>query len=31
LLPEDQFETRRLPARPMRGFGILEPVAVRRH
>jgi adenylate cyclase len=31
LLPEDQFETRRLPARPMRGFGILEPVAVTRH
>ncbi len=31
LLPESQFETRRLPARPMRGFGILEPVAVRRH
>ena len=31
LLPEDQFETRRLPARPMRGFGLLEPVAVRRH
>jgi adenylate cyclase len=31
LLPEDQFETRRLPARPMRGFGVLEPVAVTRH
>lgn len=31
LLPEDQFETRRLPARPVRGFGDLEPVAVRRH
>jgi len=30
-LPEDQFETRRLPARPVRGFGDLEPVAVRRH
>ena len=30
LLPEDQFETRRLPARPVRGFGIVEPVAVRR-
>jgi adenylate cyclase len=29
-LPEDQFETRRLPARPIRGFGIVEPVAVRR-
>lgn len=29
-LPDDQFETRRLPARPVRGFGILEPVAVRR-
>lgn len=31
LLPEDQFETRRLPGRPVRGFGIVEPVAVRRH
>jgi adenylate cyclase len=31
LLPPDQFETRRLPARPVRGFGIVEPVAVRRH
>jgi adenylate cyclase len=31
LLPSDQFETRRLPARPVRGFGLLEPVAVRRH
>jgi adenylate cyclase len=31
LLPADQFETRRLPARPVRGFGLLEPVAVRRH
>jgi len=31
LLPADQFETRRLPARPVRGFGIVEPVAVRRH
>ena len=31
LLPEDQFETRRLPARPVRGFGLIEPVAVRRH
>jgi adenylate cyclase len=30
-LPVDQFETRRLPARPVRGFGIVEPVAVRRH
>jgi adenylate cyclase len=30
-LPDDQFETRRLPARPVRGFGDLEPVAVRRH
>ena len=30
LLPPDQFETRRLPARPMRGFGVVEPVAVRR-
>jgi adenylate cyclase len=31
LLPPDQFETRRLPGRPVRGFGIIEPVAVRRH
>ena len=31
LLPTDQFETRRLPARPVRGFGIVEPVAVRRN
>jgi len=30
LLPADQFETRRLPARPVRGFGLVEPVAVRR-
>ena len=31
LLPEDQFETRRLTERPVRGFGLVEPVAVRRH
>ncbi len=31
LLPGDQFDTRRLPARPVRGFGLVEPVAVRRH
>ncbi len=31
LLPADQFETRLLPARPLRGFGVVEPVAVRRH
>jgi adenylate cyclase len=30
LLPEVEFETRPLPARPVRGFGIVEPVAVRR-
>jgi adenylate cyclase len=30
-LPDDQFETRRLPARPVRGFGIVEPLTVRRH
>ena len=30
MLPPDQFETRRLPGRPVRGFGIVEPVAVRR-
>ena len=31
LLPSDQFETRRLPARPVRGFGLVEPLTVRRH
>jgi adenylate cyclase len=31
LLPPDQFETRRLPARPVRGFGLVEPLTVRRH
>lgn len=31
LLPDADFETRPLPARPVRGFGIVEPVAVRRH
>ncbi len=31
LLPADQFETRRLPARPVRGFGLVVPVAARRH
>ncbi len=31
LLPGGQFESRRLPARPLRGFGVVEPVAVRRH
>ncbi|QIK75573.1 adenylate/guanylate cyclase domain-containing protein [Nocardioides piscis] len=30
LLPSDEFEWRRLPARPVRGFGLVEPVAVRR-
>jgi adenylate cyclase len=30
-LPQDQFEARSLPARPVRGFGVVEPVAVRRH
>jgi len=29
-LPAEEFETRALPARPVRGFGIVEPVAVRR-
>ena len=29
-LPPEMFETRVLPARPVRGFGDLEPVAVRR-
>ncbi|MBS44820.1 MAG: adenylate/guanylate cyclase domain-containing protein [Nocardioides sp.] len=31
LLPSTEFETRALPARPVRGFGVIEPVAVRRH
>jgi adenylate cyclase len=30
LLPEDDFEVRALPARPLRGFGDVEPVTVRR-
>jgi len=30
LLPADQWEHRRLPARPVRGFGLVEPVAARR-
>ena len=30
-LPAGDFETRPLPPRPLRGFGIVEPVAVRRH
>jgi adenylate cyclase len=30
LLPKDQIESRPLPPRPVRGFGILEPVAARR-
>lgn len=29
-LPADQFETRRLPARPLRGFGDVEPLTVHR-
>lgn len=31
LLPPEQFDSRSLPARPLRGFGVVEPVAVRRH
>ena len=30
LLPDDLFDVRRLPARPLRGFGLVEPIAVRR-
>jgi adenylate cyclase len=30
LLPPDRFEWRPLPPRPLRGFGVVEPVAVRR-
>jgi adenylate cyclase len=31
LLPPGEFDTRALPPRPLRGFGVVEPVAVRRH
>jgi adenylate cyclase len=31
LLAPGQFDSRTLPARPLRGFGVVEPVAVRRH
>ena len=30
LLPDERVRDRRLPARPVRGFGLVEPVAVRR-
>lgn len=30
LLSPELFEVRRLPARPLRGFGLVEPIAVRR-
>jgi adenylate cyclase len=30
-LPAGEFEVRALPPRPLRGFGVVEPVAVRRH
>lgn len=30
LLPSERFETRRMPARPVRGFGLVEPITVRR-
>jgi len=30
LLPPERYETRRLTARPVRGFGLVEPVSVRR-
>jgi adenylate cyclase len=30
-LPKDKFSTRALPPRPVRGFGVMEPYAVRRH
>ena len=30
LLPDEGYEVRRLPARPVRGFGLVEPIAVRR-
>jgi adenylate cyclase len=31
LLPPDRYDARPLPPRPLRGFGVVEPVAVRRH
>jgi adenylate cyclase len=31
LLPAGRFACRPLPARPLHGFGVVEPVAVRRH
>lgn len=31
MLPASMYETRKLPARPLRGFGLVEPVTVRRH
>jgi adenylate cyclase len=31
MLPESQFETRKMPPRPLRGFGLVEPITVRRH
>jgi adenylate cyclase len=31
LLPPARFDSRPLPPRPLRGFGVVEPVAVRRH
>jgi adenylate cyclase len=31
LLPPSRFETRELPPRPLRGFGVVQPVAVRRN
>ena len=30
-LPADEYEARVLPARPMRGFGEVEPITLRRH
>ncbi len=30
LLPADRWETRPMPARPVRGFGLVEPITVRR-
>lgn len=29
-LPDDRWESRRMPARPVRGFGLVEPLTVRR-
>jgi adenylate cyclase len=31
MLPPSEYDARALPGRPLRGFGVVEPIAVRRH